>query len=239
MLKRESFITTGKKSYSRLSGGLCCCVIKNKVPVVCLAGCAVVSVFGSGDYDRKKKVTVVCLAGCAVVSVFGFGVKSAFFLLWQEGFITTGKKSSSRLSGGLCCCVSFWFWRLRPEKKVTVVCLVGCTVLSVFGSGDYDQKKKSYSRRSGGLCCCVSFWFWREIGSFFVVAGKFYYNRKKKVTVVCLAGCAVASLKKKKIPVVCLVGCAVVSVFGSGDYDRKKKSYSRLSGGSVFGSGGK
>ena len=39
---------------------------------------------------------------CAVVSVF---------LLWRESFITTGKKSSSCLSGGLCCCVSFWFWR--------------------------------------------------------------------------------------------------------------------------------
>ncbi len=44
---------------------------------------------------------------------------------------------------------------------------------------------------------------------FFVVAGKFYYDWKKKVLVVCLAG------------------CAVVSVFGSGDYDRKKKSSSR------------
>ena len=32
-----------------------------------------VSVFGSGDYDRKKKVPVVCLAGCAVASVFGSG----------------------------------------------------------------------------------------------------------------------------------------------------------------------
>ncbi len=40
---------------------------------------------------------------------------------------------------------------------------------------------------------------------FFVMAGKFYYDRKKKILVVCLAG------------------CAVVSVFGSGDYDRKKK----------------
>ena len=28
---------------------------KKKVPVVCLAGCAVASVFGSGDYNRKKK----------------------------------------------------------------------------------------------------------------------------------------------------------------------------------------
>ncbi len=40
---------------------------------------------------------------------------------------------------------------------------------------------------------------------FFVLVGKFYYNQKKKVLVVCLTG------------------CAVVSVFGSGDYDQKKK----------------
>ncbi len=44
-----------------------------KVLVVCLADCAVVSVFGSGDYDRKKKVLAICLVGCAVVSVFGSG----------------------------------------------------------------------------------------------------------------------------------------------------------------------
>ncbi len=62
------------------------------VPVVCLAGCAVVSVIDSGNYDRKKKVTVVCLAGCAVVSVFGSGGKLAVFLLWRESFTTTGKK---------------------------------------------------------------------------------------------------------------------------------------------------
>jgi hypothetical protein len=77
LLLRESFITTGKK-----------------VPVVCLAGCAVVSVFGSGDYDQKKKfqssvwrvvllcqflvlaittgkkVTVVCLADCDVTNLY-------------------------------------------------------------------------------------------------------------------------------------------------------------------------
>ncbi len=56
MLWQGSFITTEKK-----------------VLVVCLAGCAVVSVFGSGNYNRKIKVLVVCLAGCAVVSVFGSG----------------------------------------------------------------------------------------------------------------------------------------------------------------------
>ncbi len=48
---------------------------KKKVLVFCLAECAVVSVFVSGDYDRKKKVPVICLAGCAVVSVFGSGEK--------------------------------------------------------------------------------------------------------------------------------------------------------------------
>ena len=42
------------------------------------------------------------------------------------------------------CCVSFWFWRLRPEKKVPVVCLAGCAVVSVFGSGDYDGEKKKF-----------------------------------------------------------------------------------------------
>ena len=63
---------------------------EKKVTVVCLAGCAVVSVFGSGDYDLKKKVLVVCLAGCAIVSVFG------------SGDYDRKKKSSSHLSGELC-----------------------------------------------------------------------------------------------------------------------------------------
>ena len=62
----------------------------------------------------------------------GSGGKSAVFLLWGESFITIGKKRSS-------------------------------------------------SRLPGGLCCRVSFWFWWEIGSVFVVAGKFYYDRKKKL----------------------------------------------------------
>ncbi len=61
----------------------------------------------------------------------------------------------------LCCCVSFWFWReigfgctyyyvlgvpyncfllwgesfITTGKKVLVVCLAGCAVVSVFGSG--------------------------------------------------------------------------------------------------------
>ena len=102
----------------------------------------------------------------------------------------------------LWCCVSFfgiffvvagkWFWReisrffvvagkfyYDRKKKLysfvwRVVLLCQLLVLAI------TTGKKSSSRLSGGLCCCVSFWFWREIGSFFVVAGKFYYNRKKK-----------------------------------------------------------
>ncbi len=83
---------------------------EKKVLVVCLAGCAVVSVFGSGDYDRKKIIQVICLAGCAVVSVFGSGGNRQFF-----------------------CCGGKVL--LRPEKKVLVICLGGCAVVSVFGSG--------------------------------------------------------------------------------------------------------
>ena len=70
---------------------------------------------------------------------------------------------------------------LQPEKKVLVVCLAGCAVVSVFGSRDYDRKKKSSSRLSGRLCCCVSFWFWG-------------LQPEKKVLVLCLVGCAVVSV---------------------------------------------
>ncbi len=139
-------ITTRKIiSSSHLSGELCCCISfwfwqeigiffvvvgkfyydrEKKVLVACLAGCAVVSVFGSGDYDRKKKVQVICLAGCAVASVFGSGGKKAVFCCGRKVFL---------------------LWReilLRPEKKVPVVCLAGCAVVSVFDSSDYDRKKK-------------------------------------------------------------------------------------------------
>ena len=84
-------------------------------------------------YDQKKKSSSRLSGGlCCCVSFW-------FWQLWPE------KKNSSRLSGGLCCCVSFWFWRLRPEiKKVLVVCLVGCAVVSVFGSGNYDRKNKKF-----------------------------------------------------------------------------------------------
>jgi hypothetical protein len=121
-----------------------------------------------------------------LLPVFGSGGKLAIFLLWREIFITTGKKKkSSRLSGGYAInydwkkrrVVSFWFWQLRPEKKkVPVVCLAGCAVASVFGSGDYDRKKKVPVVCLSGLC----------------------YDRKKKIPVIARA----ITTGKKKIQVV-------------------------------------
>ena len=100
------------------------------------------SVFGAGDYDRKKKKfqssvwrvvdydlkkknPVVCLAGCQ-------------FLVLA---ITTGKKNVPVVCLAGC--------RLRPEnKKVPVVCLAGCQFLVLAIT---TGKKKSSSRLSGGL----------------------------------------------------------------------------------------
>ena len=75
-------ITTGRKSSSRLSGGLCCCgsgdYDQKKKSSSRLSG--ELCCCGSGDYNREKKVPVICLAGCAVVLVFGSGGKLTFFL---------------------------------------------------------------------------------------------------------------------------------------------------------------
>ncbi len=71
-----------------------------------------------------KKVLVVCLVGWAVVSVFGSGgklilvVHTTMYLEYQTVVFCCGGKVL-----------------LRPEKKDLVVCLAGCAVASVFGSG--------------------------------------------------------------------------------------------------------
>ncbi len=77
---------------------------------------------GSGDYDWKKKDTVVCLVGCAVVSVFGSGGKLAFFFEVAGNFdYDREKKRYSCLLAGnwqfFCCGGKF---SLRPEKKDTL-----------------------------------------------------------------------------------------------------------------------
>jgi hypothetical protein len=48
------------------------------------------------------------------------------------------------------------------------------------------------------LLYCVSFWFWREIGSFFVVAGNFCYDWKKKRYSRLSGGCAIIIMSGKK-----------------------------------------
>ncbi len=186
----KKFVTTGKKkSSSRLSGGCVSFLFWREIGSFFVAAGKFYyyrkkkiqsSVWRVRDhyYDRKKKfvttgkkkVPVVCLAG---VSVFGSGVKFAFFLLWRESFITTGKKRYSRLSGGCAIIITTGKKKsLRPKKK------------------------KSSSRLSGG---CVSFWFWQEIGSFFVAAGKFYYYQKKKRYSRLSGGCAIIITTGKKI----------------------------------------
>ena len=88
----------------------------------------------------EKKDTVVCLAGYAVVSVFGSGGKLAFFLLWREIFITTGKKKIQS---------SVWWVRNHYNNRKKKI------QSSVWRVRDhyYDRKKKRYSRLSVG--CAV------------------------------------------------------------------------------------
>ncbi len=56
------------------------------------------------------------------------------------------------------------------------------------------------------------------------MAGKFYYDRKKKVQVVCLAGCAVVSVlllrPEKKGSSRLSGGCAIVITTGNKSYSR-------------------
>ncbi len=144
-------------------------------------------------------------------------------MLWGESFVTTGlKKSSSRLSGRLCCCVSFRFWRKIGRFFV------------VAGKFYYDRKKKFKSSVWQVVLLCE---FLVLVGNrqFFCCGGKVLLGPEKKefkssvwwVVLLCeflvLAGnrqffcCGrkVLLRPEKKVQVVCLAGCAVVSVFGS------------------------
>ncbi len=114
--------------------------------------------------ESEKIDTVVCLSGCAVVSVFGCGGKLAVFLLLRENFITTRKKK-----------IQSSVWRVcdhyyDQKKKIQ---------LSVWWVRDhyYDRKKKIQSSAWRVVLLCQTLVLagnWQ----FFVVAGKFYYDRK-------------------------------------------------------------
>ncbi len=126
-------ITTGKKKIqSSVGGKLAVFFLWREIFItVCLTGCAVVLFFvvaGNFDYDQKKKIQS------------SVGGKLAVFLLWREIFIKTRKKkryiTTGKKKDTVVCLMGARFWRLRPEKNIyTVVCLVGCAVVSVCGYG--------------------------------------------------------------------------------------------------------
>ena len=126
---------------------------------------------GNFDYDRKKKDTVVCwrkIGSFFVVAGnfhydqkkkihYGQKKKDTIVFLMGRQFwrLRPEKKRYSRLSGGLCCCISLWFWR---EMSIFFV---------VAGNFDYDRKKIYIQLSVGG-----------KLAVFFV-AGNFHYDRKK------------------------------------------------------------
>ncbi len=86
--------------------------------------------------------------------------------------------------------------------------------------------KKRYSCLSGKLCWMLyQFLVLTGNWQFFCCDGKFSLRPEKKETVICLAGARSITTGKKKIQ------SSVCWVRGSGDYDRKKKRFSCLSGG--------
>ncbi len=130
---------------------------------------------GKFHFDRKKKDTFVCLAGArsllqpekikdTVVCLLG----ARFWLLRPEN------KRYSCLSGGVCCCV----------RKDTVVCLAGCAVVSVFGSG-------------------------RKLAVFLDVGGKFYHDRKNRYSRLS-GGCRIIIMTGKKRYSCLSGGCAII-----------------------------
>ncbi len=91
---------------------------------------------GKFYYDLIKKVLVICLEGCAVVSVFGSGGKYAVFFCGGKVLLRPGKKNVLPVCLVGCAVVSvFGSGDYDRKKKVPVVCLAGCAVVSVFGSG--------------------------------------------------------------------------------------------------------
>ena len=82
---------------------------------------------GNFDYDRKKKRYSRLLAG-----------NWQFFCCGGKFSLRPEKKKDTlrpEKKGTVVCLMGARFWRLRPEKKKdTVVCLAGCAVVSVFGS---------------------------------------------------------------------------------------------------------
>ena len=74
----------------------------------------------------------------------------------------------------MCCVLCFV---LSPKQSSVLKCHLSQYQKMKIMSYVFWRVSSKSSPLSGG---CVSFWFWQEIGSFFVVAGNFYYDRKIK-----------------------------------------------------------
>ena len=164
--KKDTFRPEKKIRYSRLSDGCTVLAIttgKKKDTVVCLLGARF------WRLRPEKKDTVVCLAGCAVV---------LFFVVAGNFDYDRKKKKIQSSVGGKLAVLLLW-----REIFITT------------------EKKKRYittGKKKGTDVCLMGAQFWRlrlekkKIQSSVCwVPGSGDYDRKKKDTVVCLAGCAV------------------------------------------------
>ena len=117
---------------------------------------------GNFDYDRKKKETVVCWREIG-----------SFFVVVGNFHYDREKKKihyDRKKKDTVVCLLGARFWRLRPEKKRYSRLSVGCAVLAI---------------TTGKTVVCLA---GCAVVLFFVVAGNFDYDRKKKRYSQLLAG---------------------------------------------------
>ncbi len=108
---------------------------------------------------------------------------------------------------------------ITTGKKVLVVYLAGARLLL--------QPEKKVSSPLSGRCAIIITTGKKKIQSSVWRVRDHYYDRKKKVLVVCLAGMRSLLQPEKKVLVVCLAGARSL-------LQPEKKSSSRLSGGCMI-----
>ncbi len=123
-------------------------------------------------YDRKKRSSNHLSGGWAIVITMEKKIL-VVYLAGAQSLLRPEKKSSIRLSGGCAIAIT------TGNKKVLVVCLAGALSL-------LRPEKKNSSRLSSG--CAIVITTGKKSSSHLWRVRDHYYDRKKKVLVVCLAG---------------------------------------------------
>ncbi len=219
-----------------------------KVLVVCLAGCAVVSVFGSGDYDRKKsssrlsgglwcnefvlvlaKIDLISFENSICISSTWIKTNTNPLVQLQHFRYIIGQYIQFRVKLDMWyksyhinlyikgCRYSSFIWSMKTKTNTEISFSFWLTLfysipllalMDGWTDGRTDRQRVKYTRFAwaGGTCPRFA---WAG-GTFFPVVLLYQFL-------------VLAITTGKKVLVVYLAGCAVVSVFGSGDYDRKKK----------------